>query len=83
MSFQVEVITRHDLALSIHLWAQDVLKTNKTCGLGKSVGGKYQVVWPGLIDQWIHAPEEHGQYLGTLDRDSTPDDVERMLEGEE
>ena len=83
MSFQIEVITRADLAQSIHVWAQDVLKTNKTCGLGKTTEGKYQVVWPGLINQWLHAPAEHGQYLGTLDRNSTPADVERMLEGEE
>lgn len=83
MSFQIEVITRADLAQSIHTWAQDVLKTSATCGVGKSIEGKYLVVCPGLIDQWIYRPEEHGQYLGTLSRTSTPADVERMLEGED
>lgn len=41
------------------------------------------MVWPGLINQWIYCPDEHGQYLGTLSRGSTPQDVEHMLEGED
>lgn len=83
MSAYVEVVSRKELAVKIHYWAQDILKANETCGLGKTPEGKYQVVWPGLIDQWIYLPEEHGQYLGTLSRKSGTGDVEHMLEGEE
>lgn len=83
MSAYVEVVGKKELAVKIHYWAQDILKANATCGLGKTPLGKYQVVWPGLMDHWIHCPEEHGQYLGTLGRDSTTADVEHMLEGEE
>jgi hypothetical protein len=82
MSAYVEVIGKKELAVKIH-WAQDILRNNATCGLGKTPEGKYQVVWPGLVDQWIHCPEEHGQYLGTLDRTSGTEDVVHMLEGEE
>jgi hypothetical protein len=83
MSAYVEVVSRRELAGKIHYWAQDILKANQTCGLGKTPEGRYQVVWPGLIDQWIYLPEEHGQYLGTLSRRSGTGDVEHMLEGEE
>lgn len=83
MSGFVEVVSKRDLAIKIHYWAQDILRLNATCGLGKTPEGKCQVVWPGLINQWIYCPEDHGQYLGTLDRDSTELDVEHMLEGEE
>lgn len=83
MSAYVEVVSRKELAVKIHYWAQDILRNNRTCGLGKTPEGKYQVVWPGLINQWICCPEEHGQYLGTLDRKSGTADVEHMLEGEE
>jgi len=78
-----EKINKSELAIKIHYWAQDILKLNRTCGLGKTLEGKYQVIWPGLITQWIYSPEEHGQYLGTLSRGSTPKDVEMMLEGEQ
>ena len=66
MSAYVEVVSKRELAVKIHYWAQDILKANQTCGLGKTPEGKYQVVWPGLINQWIYCPDEHGQYLGTL-----------------
>ena len=82
MSAYVEVVSRQELAVKIHYWAQDILKANATCGLGKTPAGKYQVVWPGLINQWIYSPEDHGQYLGTLNRESGTEDVEHMLEGE-
>ena len=82
MNTNIEVIDRADLAVKIHFWAQDILSANSTCGLGKTVEGKYQVIWPGLINQWIHCPDEHGEYLGTLTRDSTPADIENLLEGE-
>jgi hypothetical protein len=83
MSAYVEVVSRRELAVKIHYWAQDILRNNRTCGLGKTPEGKYQVVWPGLINQWIYCPNEHGQYLGTLDRKSGTADVEHMLAGEE
>ncbi|HEY3645075.1 MAG TPA: hypothetical protein VGM16_07020 [Gammaproteobacteria bacterium] len=83
MSAYVEVVSKRELAVKIHYWAQDILRNNATCGLGKTPEGKYQVVWPGLVDQWIYCPEEHGQYLGTLDRKSGTEDVEHMLEGEQ
>jgi|GEM_PF-3403441 len=82
MSAYVEVVSKQELAVKIHYWAQDILRLNATCGLGKTPEEKYQVVWPGLINQWIYCPEEHGQYLGTLSRGSTPEDVEHMPEGE-
>lgn len=82
MSAFVEVVSKAQLAGKIHYWAQDILRMNRTCGLGRSPEGKYQVIWPGLINQWIHCPENHGEYLGTLDRDSTAQDVEAMLQDE-
>ena len=68
MSAYVEVVSRQDLAVKIHYWAQEILRNNATCGLGKTLEGKCRVVWPGLVAQWIYRPEEHGQYVGTLDR---------------
>ena len=83
MSGFVEVVGKKELAVKIHYWAQDILKANSTCGLGKTPEGKYQVVWPGLINQWIYCSDDHGQYLGTLSRVSTTEDVVHILEGEE
>lgn len=83
MSAYVEVVSKRELAVKIHYWAQDILRNNATCGVGKTPEGKYQVIWPGLVDQWIYSPEEHGEYLGTLDRRSGVENVEQLLEGEE
>lgn len=83
MSAYVEVVSKRELAVKIHYWAQDILKLNATCGLGKSPEGKYVVVWPGLVDQWLCDPDDHGQFLGMLDRRSSIADVEQLLEGEE
>jgi hypothetical protein len=77
----VQRVTIRDLAVEVHGWAQDILRTNETCGLGRSLQGKYVVIWPGLISQWIHCPDEHGEFLGTLDRRSGVDDVMALLEG--
>lgn len=41
MSGFVEVVSKRDLAVKIHDWAQDILKLNATCGLGKMPEGKY------------------------------------------
>lgn len=34
MSGFVEIVSKRDLAMKIHYWAQDILKLNATCGLG-------------------------------------------------
>jgi hypothetical protein len=78
MSAYVEVVGRRELAVKIHYWAQEILKADQTCGLGRTPEGRYQVVRPGLIDQWIYLPEAHGQYLGTLSRRSSTGDVEHI-----
>jgi hypothetical protein len=82
MSIGVEVLGKHELSVKIHRGAQDVLKMSERCGLGRTPEGRYQVIWPGLINHWLNCPEELGEYLGTLDRGSTLEDVEHLLEGE-
>lgn len=64
-------------------WARDVLRENALCGLGMDLRDHYVVIWPALIDAWIHQPETHGRYLGTLSRASTVVDVEALLPPEE
>lgn len=83
MSEWVDTESKRALASKIHYWAQDILRQNATCGLGKSLEGRYVVIWPGLIDHWLSCPEEHGEYLGTLDRESDCDDIEKLLPNEE
>lgn len=38
MSAHVGVVSRRELAVKIHYWAQDILCNNRTCGLGKTQG---------------------------------------------
>jgi hypothetical protein len=83
MNAYVEVVTKRELAAKIHYWAQDILRQNATCGLGKTPSGRFQVIWPGLIDQWLNNPEDHGAFLGTLSRTSGIEDIEKLLEGVE
>ena len=40
MSGFVEVVGKRELAVKIHYWAQDILRANSTCGLGKTPEGK-------------------------------------------
>lgn len=74
---------RRARAEKILSWARDVLRENATCGVGLNLSDRYVVIWPPLIDAWIHQPETHGHYLGTLSRASTARDVEALLPPEE
>lgn len=77
----VELLSRRSLAVEIHGWAQDLLRTDSSCGVGRSLTGRYVVIWSGLVDHWITCPDTYGQFLGTLSRDSVVADVENLLEG--
>lgn len=71
-------LSRRQAAETIFRNAQDVLRTESMCGIGRYKSGRYAVLWPGLIDAWIYQGSE---YLGCISRDSTVADVENLLEG--
>lgn len=50
------------------LWqaSRDILKTNSTCGIGRTQAGQHLALVPILCDRWIANPSLYGEFLGTI-----------------